>query len=182
MTATLATTTTDGGYPQGVLGTSRRQERRRTASSRTARIRTARPTRVGELVPALRKRIAAGDAVLQAGATMDAPPPPPTLGTRRGGPATGGPSAPPTGPRPPRERGASGAPSLSFEPLAIGAFFVVFFAPPIALFMAIASLRRAYQKGVSPVLSWIALLVSGFATVISLGIFAAVVDALSGLG
>lgn len=188
-TAALATTSTDGAYPPGVLPTgAARRAGRRTSRVRTARARTAMPTRVGDAVPALRSQ--PGGAPAAAG-TGSAPPPPPVLPLGRTGaprtapartaPARSGPPAPQGGP-PPARGGSGTSQNLSFEPLALGAFFVLFFAPPVALLMAIASVRRAYQRGLSPVLSWIALLVTGFATLVSLGFLASVVDAVSGLG
>ncbi len=169
-------------YPQGTTPgrASRRANRRATAQVRTARVRTAMPTRVAESVPAPQ----ATTAPASAGATMAAPPPPPTLQLGRSRPPGSRPpgSQPrPTGPagaRPARSDRPPGPGSLPFDPLALGAFFVIFFAPPIALLIAIASLRRAAKAGISPVLSWIALLAAGFATLLSLGLVAAVIDAI----
>ena len=137
------------------------------------------PTRVSESVPAL---VRASQAV-SGGATMSAPPPPPTLplgrsrrpGSRRPGSRSPGPGQPDSLPPPSTGSG----PSISFEPLALGAFFMLFLAPPIAFLMAIASVRRAAKTKVPPMLSWIAVLVTGFATLWSLGFIAALIESFS---
>jgi len=56
---------------------------------------------------------------------------------------------------------------------------VLFFAPPIAFLMAVASLRRAAKSKVSPVLSWIAFVVTGLVSLSSLGIIAALIESFS---
>ena len=69
-----------------------------------------------------------------------------------------------------------------FDGLAIAAILMTFIVPPFALVLAIASLRRAYAKGVSPLLSWLALLMSGVGTLLTLGLLSWVAETFQGIG
>ncbi len=69
-----------------------------------------------------------------------------------------------------------------FDGLAIAAIVLAFIVAPFALVLAIASVRRAYAKGVSPLLSWLALLLAGFTTLVTTGLWSVVIGVLGGIG
>lgn len=63
-----------------------------------------------------------------------------------------------------------------FDPLALVAIVMAFFLPPIALVVAVASVRRAARAGKNVTLSVLAVLVAGIATLVNLGLIAAILE------
>ena len=69
-----------------------------------------------------------------------------------------------------------------FDPMAVVAIILTPFLAPVALALALASLRRSYTTGSAPALSWLAVLVAVVGTLITFGILSSIVTAFQGLG